>query len=201
MPHLWTQPLDPLHHMALSALAAVVPLVLLLVLMGALRKSGYVSAAWGLLASLVVAVTVWGMPLKLALASAGYGAVYALWAIMWIVFTALWLYNLSVDTGKFEMLRCWMAQHASGDARIQAILVGFCFGALLEGVAGFGTPVAIGAFLLVGLGFAAIDAVTVTLISNMAPAAYGAIGIPIVALAAITGLPLQKLSEMSGRQI
>lgn|SRR5487761_38746 len=199
--HLWPQPLNPLHHLALSALAAVVPLVILLVLMGALRKSGYVSAAWGLVGSVVIAVAVWGMPVKLAAVSAAYGAVYALWAIMWIVFTALWLYNLAVDTGKFEMLRCWMAQHASGDPRVQAILVGFCFGALIEGVAGFGTPVAIGAFLLVGLGFAAVDAVTVTLISNMAPAAYGAIGIPIVALAAVTGLPQQKLSEMSGRQL
>ena len=199
--HLWSQPLDPLHHLALSALVAIVPLVLLLVFMGALRKSGYVSAAWGLIASLVIAVTVWGMPLKLAAMSAAYGAAYALWAIMWIVFTALWLYNLTVDTGKFELLRRWMAQHASGDARIQAILVAFCFGALLEGVAGFGTPVALSAFLLVGLGFAAVDAVTVALISNMAPAAYGAIGIPIVALAAVTGLPQQKLSEMSGRQL
>ncbi len=199
--HLWPQPLDPLHHLSLSALAAVAPLILLLVFMGALRKSGYVSAAWGLIASLVIALTVWRMPFKLAVMSAAYGAVYAIWAIMWIVFTALWLYNLSVDTGKFELLRCWMAQHASGDPRIQAILVAFCFGALLEGVAGFGTPVALGAFLLVGLGFAAVDAVTVALISNMAPAAYGAIGIPIVALAAVTGLPQQKLSEMSGRQL
>ncbi|MGH9358238.1 MAG: L-lactate permease [Terriglobia bacterium] len=198
---LWQQPLNPLHHLALSALAAFAPLVLLLVLMGVLRKSSYVSAAWGLVASLFIAVAVWGMPFKIAVVSAAFGAVYALWAIMWIVFTALWLYNLCVDTGKFELLRRWMGQHASGDPRIQAILVGFCFGALLEGVAGFGTPVALGAFILVGLGFAAVDAVTVTLISNMAPAAYGAIGIPIVALAAVTGLPQQKLSEMSGRQM
>ncbi len=153
--HPWSQPIDPLSHMPLSALAAAAPLALLLALMGGLRKSSYVSAAWGLLASLLLAVAVWGMPLKLAAMSVVYGAVYALWPIMWIVLTALWLYNLAVDTGKFELLRCWMAEHASGDLRIQAILVAFCFGALLEGTAGFGTPVAVTAFLLVGLGFAA----------------------------------------------
>lgn len=199
--HPWPQPLDPLHHISLSALAAAAPLALLLVLMGGLRKSSYASAAWGLLASLVIAVTVWGMPLKLASVSVAYGAVYALWPVMWIVFTALWLYNLAVDTGKFELLRCWMAEHASGDLRIQAILVAFCFGALLEGTAGFGTPVAVTAFLLVGLGFAANRAVTVALIANTAPVAFGAIGIPIVALSGVTGLPLAKLSAMVGRQL
>lgn len=199
--HLWAQPLDPLHHLSVSALVAVVPLALLLVLMGGLRKSGWVSAGWAIVASLAIAATVWGMPLKLGAMSIVYGAAYAVWAIMWIVFTALWLYNLSVETGKFELLRRWMAQHASGDPRVQVILVAFCFAALLEGVAGFGTTVALSAFLLVGLGFAAVDAVTVALISNMAPAAYGAIGIPVVALAAVTGLPLQRLSEMTGRQI
>ncbi|MGH9448207.1 MAG: L-lactate permease, partial [Terriglobia bacterium] len=197
----WPQPVDPLRHLPLSALAAAAPLALLLVLMGGLRKSGYVSAAWGLLASLVIAAAVWGMPLKLAALSMIYGAVYALWPIMWIVFTALWLYNLAVDTGKFELLRCWMAEHASGDLRIQAILVAFCFGALLEGTAGFGTPVAVTAFLLVGLGFAANRAVTVALIANTAPVAFGALGIPIVALAGVTGLPLAKLSAMVGRQL
>jgi L-lactate transport len=169
--------------------------------MGGLRKSSYMSAAWGLLASLVLAILVWRMPLKLAGASMLYGGVYALWPIMWIVLTALWLYNLAVDTGKFELLRCWMAEHASGDLRIQAVLVAFCFGALLEGTAGFGTPVAVTAFLLVGLGFAASQAVTVALIANTAPVAFGALGIPIVALAGVTGLPLEKLSAMVGRQL
>lgn len=199
--HSWPQPLDPLHHLPLSALAAAAPLAVLLILMGGLRKSSYVSAAWGLLASAVIAAAVWGMPLKLAGISIVYGAVYALWPIMWIVLTALWLYNLTVDTGKFEMLRCWMAEHASSDLRIQAILVAFCFGALLEGTAGFGTPVAVTAFLLVGLGFAASRAVTIALIANTAPVAFGALGIPVVALAGVTGLPLAKLSAMIGRQL
>lgn len=199
--HLWPQPVDPLHHLPLSALAASAPLALLLVLMGGLRKSSYVSAAWGLLASFLIAIAIWRMPLRLASISVLFGAVYALWPIMWIVFTALWLYNLAVDTGKFELLRRWMARHASGDLRIQAVLVAFCFGALLEGTAGFGTPVAVTAFLLVGLGFAASRAVTVALIANTAPVAFGAIGIPVVALSGVTGLSLAKLSAMVGRQL
>ena len=187
--------------MPLSALVAAVPLVLLLVLMGGLRKSGSLSAAWGLATTLAIAVAIWRMPPKLALWSVAYGFVYGLWPIMWVVFTALWLYNLTVDTRKFELLRDWMAEHASGDPRIQAILVGFCFGALLEGTAGFGTPVAVAAYLLLGLGFSARKAVTVSLIANTAPVAFGGLGIPIIALAGVTGLDQMKLSAMVGRQL
>ena len=187
--------------MLLSALAAAAPLALLLVLMGGLRKSGYVSAAWGLGASLLLAATVWRMPVRLAFWSAAYGFVYALWPIMWIVFAALWLYNLSVDTGKFELLRRWMENHASRDPCVQAVLVAFCFGALLEGTAGFGAPVAVAAFLLLGLGFPARQAVTLSLIANTTPVAFGALGTPIVALAGVTGLDLMKLSAMVGRQL
>src|SRR5438093_12060550 len=197
----WPQPLDPLHSINLSALAAALPMILLLILMGALRKSGFVAAAWGLLAAGGLAVAVWRMPPGLALRSTAYGLVYGLWPIMWIVFAALWLYNLSVDTGKFDLLRLWMAEHASGDARIQVILVAFCFGALLEGTAGFGAPVAVAAFLLLGLGFSACEAATVCLVANTAPVAFGGLGIPIVALAGVTGLDLGKLSSMVGRQV
>lgn len=187
--------------MAISALAAAGPLALLLILMGGLRKAGWVSAAWGLASAFILAVVVWRMPVKLALSSAAYGVVYALWPIMWIVFTALWLYNLSVDTGKFELLRRWMAEHASGDARIQALLVAFSFGALLEGMAGFGAPVAVAASLLLALGFTARQAVTVSLIANTAPVAFGSLGTPVVALAGVTGLDQMKLSAMVGRQL
>src|SRR5437867_5205589 len=197
----WPQPLDPLHSINLSALAAALRMILLLILMGALRKSGFVAAAWGLLAAGGLAVAVWRMPPGLALRSTAYGLVYGLWPIMWIVFAALWLYNLSVDTGKFDLLRLWMAEHASGDARIQVILVAFCFGALLEGTAGFGAPVAVAAFLLLGLGFSACEAATVCLVANTAPVAFGGLGIPVVALAAVTGLDLAKLSSMAGRQV
>jgi len=187
--------------MLLSALAAAVPLAVLLILMGGLRKSGAFSAAWGLATAALLAMLIWRMPVQLAALSAGFGFVFALWPIMWIVFTALWLYNLSVDTGQFELLRRWMAEHASGDPCLQAVLVAFCFGALLEGMAGFGAPVAVAAYLLMGLGFSARQAVTVSLIANTAPVAFGSLGIPIVALAGVTGLDQMKLSAMVGRQL
>jgi lactate permease len=169
--------------------------------MGGLRKSGALSAAWALASAALLAISVWHFPLRLAFLSMAFGLVYALWPIMWIVFAALWLYNLAVASGSFEQLRRWMADHASGDPHIQAILVAFCFGALLEGTAGFGSPVAVSAFLLVGLGFSARNAVTVSLIANTAPVAFGGLGIPIVALAAVTGLDQMKLSAMVGRQL
>lgn len=198
---IWQQPLDPLHSMALSALVAAVPLFVVLILMGGLRKSGLVASACGLLTVGVLAVLVWHMPLTLAMWSATAGFVYAVWPVMWLVFTGLWLYNLSVDAGSFERLRHWMEEHASGDACIQVILVAFCFGALLESCAGFGAPVAVTAVLLVGLGFQARRAVAVALIANTAPVAFGGMGLPIVVLAGVTELDLSKLSAMVGRQL
>lgn len=198
---MWPQPLAPLHSLALSSLVAAVPLVLVMVLMGILRKSGLFAAAWGLLTSWLLAILVWNMPVRFAVWSVIYGFMYAIMPILWIVFSALWLYNVTVETGNFDRLRHWMERHASGDRCIQAILVAFCFGALLEGCAGFGAPVAITAFLLVGLGFSARQAVVVALIANTAPVAFGAMGTPIVALAGVTGLDLLKLSAMVGRQL
>ena len=198
---IWPQPLDPMHSMALSALVAVVPLAIVLTLMGGFRQSGLLSTTCGLISAGALAVFAWHMPFVLTLWSAVYGFLYALWSIMWIVFAALWLYNLAVETDKFEQLRIWMTQRASGDPCIQAILVAFCFGALLEGTAGFGTPVAITAFLLVGMGFKPRRAIVVSLIADTAPVAFGALGIPIVALAGVTGLNLMKLSSMVGRQL
>ncbi len=198
---VWPQPLAPAHNLGISALVAALPLAVVLILMGGLRKSGAFSAAVGLATAFLLAILVWGMPAELALLSGAFGFVYALWPILWIVFAALWLYNLSVDTRTFDLLRRWMAEHASGDPRIQAILVAFCFGALLEGTAGFGAPVAVAGFLLLGLGFTARRAVTLALIANTAPVAFGGLGIPIVALAGVTGLDQMKLSAMVGRQL
>lgn len=198
---IWPQPLDPLHSVALSALVAALPLIIVLVLMGIFRRSGLVSSACGLGTTILLALLVWRMPLVLVVWSAIYGFVYALWPILWIVFSALWLYNLTQDTGKFELLRRWMEKSASGDPCIQAVLVAFCFGALLEGTAGFGAPVAVTACLLVGLGMEKTKAVIVALIANTAPVAFGGIGIPIVALAGVTGLDLSQLSSMVGRQV
>jgi lactate permease len=169
--------------------------------MGGLRKGGALSAAWALASATLLTIAVWHFPWRLALLSMAFGFLYALWPIMWIVFASLWLYNLAVANGSFEQLRRWMANHASGDPHIQAILVAFCFGALLEGTAGFGAPVAVTAFLLLGLGFSARNAVTVSLVANTAPVAFGGLGIPIVALAAVTGLDQMKLSAMVGRQL
>ena len=197
----WIQPLDPLNHLSLSALAAVVPLAVVLVLMGGLRRSGALSAAWGLASATLLAISLWHFPWKLACLSLAFGFLYALWPIMWIVFASLWLYNLAIANGSFEQLRRWMATHASGEPHIQAILVAFCFGTLLEGTSGFGAPVAVSAFLLLGLGFSSRDAVTLSLIANTAPVAFGGLGIPIVALAAVTGLDQLKLSAMVGRQL
>jgi glycolate permease len=198
---IWPQPLDPLHSAALSALAAALPLVLVLVLMGGLRKSGLFASVCGLLSTALLALLLWHMPAMLVVWSALYGMIYALWPILWIVFAALWLYNLTQDTGKFELFRRWMEQHASSDGSVQVVLVAFCFGALLEGTAGFGAPVAVTACLLVALGHPARRAVLVALIANTAPVAFGALGIPIIALAGVTGLDLGKLSAMAGRQV
>ena len=198
---MWPQPLDPLHSVALSALAAALPLVVVLALMGGLRKSGLFSSLCGLGTAVLLALFLWRMPAGLVFWSAAYGVVYALWPILWIVFAALWLYNLTQDTGKFELFRRWMEQHASGDGGVQTVLVAFCFGALLEGTAGFGAPVAVTACLLVGLGHPARRAVLTALIANTAPVAFGALGIPIIALSGVTGLDLGRLSAMAGRQV
>ena len=198
---MWPQPVAPVHSLAVSALVAVLPLIVVLVLMGVLRRSGLLSSGCGLLTAVILALWVWGMPAKLAGWSVLFGFAYATWFILWIVFTALWLYNLAMDSGSFEQLRQWMKHHASGDACVQAILVAFCFGALLEGSAGFGAPVAVTAFLLVGLGFTPRKAVIVSLIANTAPVAFGSLGVPIVALSGVTGLDINKLSSMVGRQL
>ena len=199
--NVWSQPIAPLHGIVSSAGAAALPLAVVLVVMGVLRKPGYIAAVSGLICSLLLACFVWHMPAGLAMVSMGYGFVYALWPIMWIVFAALWLYNLTVETGKFDLLRWWMERHASGDMRVQAVMVAFCFGALLEGTAGFGAPVAVTSFLLLALGFTASRAVALSLIANTTPVAFGALGIPIVALAGVTGLDQMKLSAMVGRQL
>ena len=197
----WVQPLTPLHSLTLSALAATIPLVVVLFLMGVARKSAFVAAGAGLTTTALLAALVWRMPTVLAGWSLLYGFATAAWSILWLVFNALWLYNLSVRAGSFDRLRRWIEQHASGDPCVQAILVAFCFGALLEGSAGFGAPVAITAFLLVGVGFEPQRAVLVSLLSNTAPVAFGSVGVPIVALASVTGLDVMKLGAAVGRQL
>ncbi len=196
----WTQIYNPLGNLLLSALIAALPVVILLGLLAFFHVKAHVAAIAGLAASLIVAIVVYGMPSSLALASAANGAAFGLFPIGWIVLNAIFVYDITVETGKFEVVKHTIAGLAS-DRRIQALLIAFSFGAFIEGAAGFGTPVAISAAMLIGLGFKPLQAAGLALIGNTAPVAYGALGTPIIALAKVTGLPLEQLSAMVGRQL
>jgi lactate permease len=187
--------------LALSFGVAAIPVAVVLVLLGVLRRPAWEASLAGLMAGLAVAVILWKMPAELALYSAAAGGVFALWPVMWIVFNALLLYNLTVETGRFDAFRRWVVEHLPSDRRVVLVVVGFCFGALLEGVAGFGTPVAITSALLIALGFPALEALTFTLIFNTAPVAFGALGAPVTTLGAVTHLPDTVLGAMIGRQL
>lgn len=196
----WTQHYDPLGTLALSALAAAVPVVVLLGLLALAHVRAHLAALAGLGAALLVAVLAYRMPAPLALAAAATGAAYGLFPIGWIVLSAIFVYDITVETGKFDVVKQTIAGLAA-DRRIQALLIAFSFGAFIEGAAGFGTPVAISAAMLIGLGFRPLLAATVALIGNTAPVAFGALGTPIIALARVTGIPLEQLSAMTGRQL
>ena len=196
----WVQAYDPLHQAWLSTIVAAFPIVLLLVTLGLLEWKAHWAALGGLVAALVVATAVYGMPVATALGAAIDGAAYGLFPIGWIVLTAVFLYNLTVAAGQFEIVKTSVAS-LSADRRIQALLVAFSFGAFIEGAAGFGTPVAITAALLAGLGFTPLYSAGLALIANTAPVAFGAIGTPILTLATITDIPASVLSAMAGRQL
>lgn len=196
----WTQSYTPLGNLLLSALVAAIPVVVLLGLLALFHVKAHIAAIAGLVASLLVAIVVYGMPPLLALAAAANGAAFGLFPIGWIVLNAIFVYDITVATGKFEIIRHTIAGLAS-DRRIQALLIAFSFGAFIEGAAGFGTPVAISAAMLIGLGFKPLQAAGLALIGNTAPVAYGALGTPLIALARVTGLPLEDLSAMVGRQL
>ncbi|HEX3744163.1 MAG TPA: L-lactate permease [Bryobacteraceae bacterium] len=195
----WTQQYTPAAgSLALSALVAALPVVVLL----GLLAFGHVKAHWaalsGLAASLLVAVMVFGMPAPLAGAAALMGAAYGLFPIGWIVLGAIFVYDVTVKSGDFEIVKDTISGLGS-DRRIQVLLIAFCFGAFIEGAAGFGTPVAISAAMLIGLGFRPLQAAGLALIANTAPVAFGALGIPIITLSTVTGLPVDLLSAMCGR--
>ncbi len=196
----WTQTYSPLGSLLLSAIVAAVPVVVLLGLLAFFHVRAHLAALIGLGASLLVAIAVYGMPTTLALAAAGNGAAFGLFPIGWIVLGAIFVYDITVETGKFEIIKQTIAGLAD-DRRIQALLIAFSFGAFIEGAAGFGTPVAISAAMLIGLGFKPLQAAGLALIGNTAPVAYGALGTPIIALARVTKLPLEQLSAMTGRQL
>ena len=187
--------------LGLSFLVAVLPIVAVLVLLGVLRRPAWQAALAALVTGLIVAVAVWQMPVGLALNSVAAGAVLALWPVMWIAVNALLLYNIAVKSGRFDAFRAWVIEHLPNDRRVVLVVIGFCFGALLEGIAGFGTPVAITSSLLILVGFPALEALVFVLIFNTAPVAFGALGVPITVLGAVTGLPATALGAMVGRQL
>ena len=197
---MWTQGYDPFGQPWLSTSLAALPVVALLGSLALLHLRAHVAALVGLVTSLVVAVAAFGMPASMALASAGYGAAYGLLPIGWIVVNVIFLYQLTEERGLFATLRESIT-HVTTDARLQLLLVAFAFGAFFEGAAGFGTPVAVTGALLIGLGFAPLAASGLSLIANTAPVAFGALGTPIIALSAVSGLDLLALSGMVGRQL
>ncbi|HEY4235582.1 MAG TPA: L-lactate permease [Lacipirellulaceae bacterium] len=196
----WTQVYNPTGSELVSILVAAAPVIVLLGTLGFLGWPAARAAAAGLVTALAVAIGVFGMPWRAAAAAATYGACFGLFPIGWIVLAAVFLYVLTVEAGEFDKVKASVVA-LSPDRRIQALLIAFCFGAFIEGAAGFGTPVAISSALLIGAGFPPLYAAGLTLIANTAPVAFGALGTPIITLAKVTGLPEMQLSAMAGRQL
>ena len=196
---MWQHNYEPLSgSLGGSAVVAAIPLVVLFLMLGVFRRSTWMSALSALISALAIALAVYGMPVNLALISIVYGAAFGLFPIAWIVFAAIMLYRLAVDTGKFEVIKDTVGG-LSNDRRLQAMFIAFSFGAFIEGAAGFGAPVAISGAMLAGLGFNPFYAAGICLLANTAPVAFGSIGIPVTTLANITGLPVMPLSQMVGR--
>jgi lactate permease len=196
---MWRHDYLPLaDSLTLSAFAAAIPIFVLLLLIGVLRKPAWIAALAGLAAAAAVAMGVYGMPVHLAVKSIGYGAAFGLLPIGWIVYWAIVLYRLTVETGQFEIIKDSIGG-LTPDRRLQGMLIAFALGAFIEGAAGFGTPVAVAAAMLAGLGFSPFYAAAICLLANTAPVAFGSIGTPIVTLAGVTGLPEAQLSAWTGR--
>jgi lactate permease len=195
---VWIQHYDPLGNWLYSTAVASLPVLVLLVLLASGKASAWKAALAGLLAACAVAWGIFEMPARMIVASAAVGMVFALLRIIWLIVAAVFLYDITVATGQFEIMKTSVAR-LSSDRRLQAVLVAFCFGALMEGAAGFGAPVAISAAFLVGLGFEAFEAALLCLIANTAPVAWGGIGTPILTLSTVTGLDVHTLSATSGR--
>jgi lactate permease len=194
----WTQIYDPLGHWWLSTLVAGLPIVVLFGLLAGLRVKPHWCAIAGASTAVIVAIIFFKMPPALAAVSFGYGVAYGILKIAWIVLAAVYLYDISVETGQFEIMKESVAG-ITADRRLQVLLVAFCFGAFIEGAAGFGAPVAIAGAFMIGLGFKPFHAAALNLIANTAPVAWGAIGTPVHALAAVSGLPESDLNAMIGR--
>ena len=200
MQTIWQQNYDPAGNIWLSALIALIPIIFFFLALTWFRLKGYVAGTITVLLALAVALIFYRMPVSTALASALYGFFYGLWPIAWIIVAAVFLYKITVKTGQFDVIRTSILSVTS-DQRLQLILVGFCFGAFLEGAAGFGAPVAITAALLVGLGFKPLHAAGLCLIANTAPVAFGAMGIPIIVAGQVSGIDAFAIGQMAGRQL
>lgn len=197
---VWKQIIDPFNNILLSALVAVIPILFIFWALIIKKMKGYVASLLAISIAIILAVLVYKMPVQLALLSAANGATYGLFPICWIVISAVFLFNITVASGKFEVIKYFMASLTS-DRRLQALLIAFSFGSFLEGTAGFGAPVAITAAMLVGLGFEPLYAAGICLIANTAPVAFGAIGIPITVASQMTSIPEMAISQMVGRTL
>jgi lactate permease len=196
----WTIITDPLNNLALSAIMAALSIFYLFWALAFKRMKGHWAAISAVAIAIVIAIVGYGMPVKYALLSTFDGMLFGLWPVAWIVVTAVFIYNLSVKTGQFEIIKNSLAS-ISDDRRMQALLIAFSFGAFLEGAAGFGTPVAITAAMLVGLGFMPVYAASICLLANTAPVAFGAIGIPIIVAGQVSGVDTMAISKMVGRTL
>ncbi|MCV4285369.1 lactate permease LctP family transporter [Pseudomonas capsici] len=196
----WQQLYTPLGSLGLSAAAALIPIVFFFLALAVFRLKGHIAGSITLALSVLVAIFAFQMPTGMALAAAGYGFAYGLWPIAWIIVAAVFLYKLTVKSGQFEIIRS-SVMSITDDQRLQVLLIGFCFGAFLEGAAGFGAPVAITAALLVGLGLNPLYAAGLCLIANTAPVAFGALGIPIIVAGQVSGIDAFKIGAMAGRQL
>ena len=197
---MFRQTLDPAGSLTLSALLALIPLVAVLVLLGWLRWKAHWAGIAALVISIVIAVAGFGMPIGLALDAGVFGIANSVLLVLWITFNAIWVYNLTVHSGHFEVLRRAFSS-VSEDSRVQAIVIAFSFGALLEALAGGGSPVAICSVMLIALGVNPLKAAALTLVADTAPVAFGGLGNPITALGSITGLPVDQFGAMAGRQV
>jgi len=196
----WTQTYTPTGGLGLSAFLAAIPIIVLFYLLAFRRWGGHKAGAVATVISFLLAVTVWKMPLQMAVSATVLGMLVGLFPIVWIILTAIWLYNMSVESGDFEIIKSSLAS-LTDDRRIQALFIAFAFSSFLEGTAGFGTPVAIAAAMLTGLGFKPLYAAGICLIANSAPVAFGAIGIPVIMAGKVTGLDTMTLSQLVGRQL
>src|SRR5689334_4551422 len=196
---MWTHNYTPLAgSLALSALVAALPIFVLVVMLGILRKPAWLAALCGLGAAILMVIGLYGMPIPIVFAATTYGAAQGLFPIGWVVFTAVLLYRITQEQGKFEIIKDSIGS-LSSDPRLQALLIAFAFGAFIEGASGFGTPIAVAAAMLTGLGFSPFYAAAICLLANTCPVAFGSIGIPITTLAQVTSLPEMSLSAMVGR--